>query len=503
MDASPPSSTADSSAAPSSDVPDSPAPSQTGSNATNVNSTSGYSEDNGPAFATHIQSIKGPLVSAYYPGWAANVLSPENIDMSRLDWLDFAFGTPDENFNINIDDADVLNRLVSAAHSQGTKVKLSIGGWTDSKYFSTACADSDSRSTLVNNIVDVYNQYNLDGIDIDWEYPGQQGNGGNEVSPDDSANFLKMLKLLRSNLPDGARITAAVQDVPFAGPDGNPMDDVSEFASVLDWVNIMNYDVFSSSANPGPNGPLDNGCNDSSQPQFNAVAAVKQWTDANFPASHLMLGVPFYGYLSDSSATQLQHRKRSLSRRQVPQVPLNGTAVTSALPLPQVSGTSAASPVLNATGSLNVTAGAPIPTLHTPGTHNEAQTPEQKPSPNDDGYVTLHTEDGGQIQFNSVVNQGALVPVREVNGNHISADTTFDASGGFTRYWDSCSSTPFMTSPYVNQVVTYDDPRSLGLKASFAKQQGVLGTAIWDLSGDTPQWDLIDALRSGLGKSVN
>ena len=91
----------------------------------------------------------------------------------------------------------------------------------------------------------VYNQFKIDGIDIDWEYPGQQGAGQNGVSPQDSANFLAMLKLLRSSLPKSARITAAVQDVPFAGTDGNPLKDVSAFAAYLDWVNIMNYDVFS------------------------------------------------------------------------------------------------------------------------------------------------------------------------------------------------------------------------------------------------------------------
>ena len=96
----------------------------------------------------------------------------------------------------------------------------------------------------MNNIVNVYSQFKLDGIDIDWEYPGQQGEGSNGVSPQDSANFLAMLKLLRSKLPSSARITAAVQDVPFAGPDGNPLKDVSSFAAVLDWVNVMNYDVF-------------------------------------------------------------------------------------------------------------------------------------------------------------------------------------------------------------------------------------------------------------------
>lgn len=112
------------------------------------------------------------------------------------------------------------------------------------RYFSPAVATTTSRQTFAKNIVAVYKQYSLDGIDIDWEYPGQQGAGSNQVSPQDSANFLAFLKVLRTSLPSGARITAAVQDVPFADASGNPMKDVSAFASVLDWVNLMNYDVW-------------------------------------------------------------------------------------------------------------------------------------------------------------------------------------------------------------------------------------------------------------------
>jgi chitinase len=90
----------------------------------------------------------------------------------------------------------------------------------------------------------LYSQYNLDGIDIDWEYPGQSGYQGNKVSPSDTANFLVFLRLLRSALPPSAAITAAVLPEPFAGSDGNPSANVSDFAQVLDWVLIMNYDIW-------------------------------------------------------------------------------------------------------------------------------------------------------------------------------------------------------------------------------------------------------------------
>jgi hypothetical protein len=94
-------------------------------------------------------------------------------------------------------------------------------------------------------LVSVFDQFNLDGIDIDWEYPGRDGDAGNEVATDDSACFLLFLQLLRDSLPSYARLSAAVAPVPFIGPNGEPLNDVSSFATVLDWVLIMNYDTWS------------------------------------------------------------------------------------------------------------------------------------------------------------------------------------------------------------------------------------------------------------------
>ena len=112
------------------------------------------------------------------------------------------------------------------------------------RHFSTSVASEKSRKTFASNIKKLYNEFNLDGVDIDWEFPGQQGEGKNKVSPDDTANFLVFLKLLRETLPHKARITAAVQTVPFADSNGKPSRNVAGFAEVLDYVLLMNYDTW-------------------------------------------------------------------------------------------------------------------------------------------------------------------------------------------------------------------------------------------------------------------
>lgn len=75
----------------------------------------------------------------------------------------------------------------------------------------------------------------------------------------------------------------------------------------------------------------------------------------------------------------------------------------------------------------------------------------------------------------------------------------FEGARGFTRHWDLCSSTPYLRSQFSQQIITFDDPTSLGLKAAWAKKAGILGVNIFDVHGDTDDWDLVDSIRNGLG----
>jgi chitinase len=113
--------------------------------------------------------------------------------------------------------------------------------------------------------------------------------------------------------------------------------------------------------------------------------------------------------------------------------------------------------------------------------------------------IKVVNQDGGadgQVQFCDLVGQGALVR----NSSSSDKEPEFSAAGGFTRYWDECSKTPFLHSPSMGQVITYDDPDSLGMKAAFAKRVGMLGTNMFDIHGDTDQWDLTDSIRRALGR---
>ncbi|KAA1466348.1 glycoside hydrolase family 18 protein [Dentipellis sp. KUC8613] len=420
---------------------------------------------------------------AYYPDWVADSFPPEKVDFSRFDWIDFAFAVPNERFGLGFDGTsagpDLLRRLVAAAHAKGKKVKLSIGGWTGSKYFSLAVASAKTRQTFVNNILSLYKQFNLDGIDIDWEYPGQDGNPGNNINPSDTSNFLAFLKLLRATLPPAARISAAVQTQPFADAHGNPLTNAAPFANVLDWVLMMNYDIWGSSSNPGPNAPLSDACHNSTQPGASADAAVRAWTAAGFPPNKLVLGVPSYGYISKSSATRLRGRQAA------DDASTSGSDGGGGSDDGNDSGNGSGSSG-NGTNTNTGGGGGDGSGTFANGTLPEDPARTSKQVLNDDGNAG-----DGQLQFRSLVSQGVLCPVKGAHG-------AYNGCNGFTRYWDGCSNTPFLRSAGAGQVVTYDDAESLGLKASYAHQRGILGVNMFDVHGDTDKWELVDSLRAGL-----
>lgn len=112
------------------------------------------------------------------------------------------------------------------------------------RHFSSAVATEKSRKIFAKNILARYLAFELDGVDIDWEYPGKDGGSGNHVSSEDATNFLLFLKHLRTILPPTARISAAVETTTFVDSEGEPMQDLKEFANVLDWILLMDYDVW-------------------------------------------------------------------------------------------------------------------------------------------------------------------------------------------------------------------------------------------------------------------
>ncbi|KAF7966092.1 hypothetical protein HWV62_40180 [Athelia sp. TMB] len=344
---------------------------------------------------------------------------------------------------ISLEDSDqeLLPVFVQAAHDNQVMAILSIGGWTGSQYFSTAVATPENQTLFVQAALDLVRTYGLDGLEFDWEYPNKQGVGCNTISPDDSANFLSFLQALRQD-PDGANLTlsAAVSITPFAGADGTPMADVSDFAQVLNYIGachppaieypltpraeVMNYDVWGSwSAAVGPNAPLNDTCAPAPDQDGSAVSAVQAWTAAGFPAHQIVLGVASYGHSFSVPAS-------------------------SAVVAPSTSTLAAYPPFASA----------------------------QPPGDAWDGGAGVDqcgnpVAAGGIFDFWGLVDGGFL----DANGS---------AAPGIDYRYDNCSETPYVYNPTSQVMISYDDATSFAAKGQFIADMGLAGFAMWEAGGD-------------------
>jgi GH18 family chitinase len=122
-------------------------------------------------------------------------------------------------------------------------------------------AAPESRALFVQNLTAFVEEHNLDGADIDWEYP----------RPGQSAqNFLILIQELRQAMPDKLLTTAVVS----YGETGEGV--LTETFELFDFINVMTYD--------GP----DHG----TMTQFNAGLAY--WQGRGLPPEKTVMGVPCY-----------------------------------------------------------------------------------------------------------------------------------------------------------------------------------------------------------------
>ncbi|GJN92036.1 hypothetical protein Rhopal_005064-T1 [Rhodotorula paludigena] len=217
-------------------------------------------------------------------------MAPADVPYSRYTHLDyFVFTTTPDPAVISqagISDSQIVD-FVTRAKAAGIT--------TSYTYFSTHVSTAVGRTTFARTLLVVMQQYGFDGIDIDWEYPGQSGLN-NLYSPNDASNFLLFLQTLRSLAGPDVRLSMAASVAGIMGPTGAYLTDLSGFAAVLDYVTIMTYDITGTwSGFTGPNAPLASACSPGGN-QFSIIGAMTAYRNAGFAPSHILVGIPAYSY---------------------------------------------------------------------------------------------------------------------------------------------------------------------------------------------------------------
>ena len=187
-------------------------------------------------------------------------------------------------------------RKLKAMHP-GLKVLFSFGGWTWSGGFSDAALTPDSRRRFVNSAVDFVRAHDLDGFDVDWEYPGQPGYG-NTHRAEDRQTFTALMAELRAALDAEGAAHGRAYLLTFAAGASSSFIEHTELAKVqssVDFVNLMTYDfrVAEVDGVAGHHANLFDAPADAKQ--RSADRAVREFLAAGVPAGKLVMGVPFYG----------------------------------------------------------------------------------------------------------------------------------------------------------------------------------------------------------------
>ncbi|HEX2919512.1 MAG TPA: glycoside hydrolase family 18 protein [Edaphobacter sp.] len=226
------------------------------------------------------------------------VLAPDEINVRRLTRINYAFanikdGQIVEGFSHDAENFAILNKLKRTNPS--LKILVSVGGWTWSGGFSDAALTRRSRERFISSAVQLIERYKLDGLDIDWEYPGQPG-AGNTFRPEDKHNYTLLLAELRQRFDkEQQRLHRHLYTSIAAGASARfilntEMDQVQRY---VDTINLMTYDFYVGGPATGHDAPLFH--NPADPKHVAADLSVTAFEEAGVPANKIVLGLPFYG----------------------------------------------------------------------------------------------------------------------------------------------------------------------------------------------------------------
>ncbi|GGD50415.1 glycoside hydrolase family 18 protein [Pseudoxanthomonas indica] len=233
-------------------------------------------------------------------GYVADGPTLPAISAGKLDVINFAFAHVNAAHEVflphEMATASLAGLVKLRDDNPQLKILLSVGGWGAGN-FSEAAASETARARFADTAVELVRRHDLDGLDIDWEYPGHPGPGISH-SPADKHNFTLMLEAVRAKLDALEQVNPGREYLlTIAAADGEAARglEIKRIAEILDWINLMTYDFYGSlTATTGHHAGLHR----------SAVApagsrtteqAVDEFLAAGAPPRKINIGAAFYG----------------------------------------------------------------------------------------------------------------------------------------------------------------------------------------------------------------
>jgi chitinase len=227
-------------------------------------------------------------VIAYYTGNGETI---SEYPVEKLTHIIYSFlGLQNDTLSFrNEQQRIILQQLVQLKNKNShLKIMVSIGGWGGCAPCSNLFASATHRNTFAKTTVELFKQYNIDGLDLDWEYPVIEGYPDHKYDKADKYNFTELVKALRKEMGNNYQLSFA------AGGFVNYLEQSIDWDAVIplvNFVNLMTYDLVNGNSTvTGHHTPLA----DYLPGQESSQKCVNWLLNKKMPADKLIIGAAFY-----------------------------------------------------------------------------------------------------------------------------------------------------------------------------------------------------------------
>ncbi|HEM6628089.1 TPA: glycoside hydrolase family 18 protein [Citrobacter farmeri] len=391
-----------------------------------------------PLLFASVASASSMMSVGYFNGGGDVTAGPggniNTLDVRQITHLNYSFGliynAEKDETNAALKDPTRLHQIwlspkvesdlallpVLRKQNPQLKVLLSVGGW-GARGFSGAAATPETRAVFIQSAMEIMRKYGLDGIDLDWEYPVNGAWGLVASQPADRENFTLLLKELRQAVGSHKLVTIAVG---ANAESPKSWVDVKAIAPLLDYINLMTYDMaygtqyFNANLYDSKGWPTV-----AVADRYSVDVVVNNYLAAGLKPQQMNLGIGFYGRVP----------KRSVE----------------------------------------------------PGI--DWSKPDAQKNPVTQPYF-------GEQEIALFKSLGVdLTKDTYVKYNDIVKTFLNDPQKRFTEHWDAQAMVPWLSVQSAEGkplfALSYENPRSVAIKAEYIKKRGLAGAMFWEYGADS------------------
>lgn len=236
-----------------------------------------------------------PII-AYHYGDTANIRQYAIGDLSQIIFSFLKLNGNALSIETEQQRKDIVNLVALKQDYPDLKILVALGGWGGCETCSDVFSSPAGRSEFVASVKTMMTEYDLDGIDLDWEYPAIEGFPGHKFQPSDRQNFTALVEELRSELGTEYELSFAAGAIPAF------LDNSVDWLKVMplvDRVNLMTYDLVSgNSKETGHHTPLFS----TESQTLSTDESVRYLLELGIAAEKIVIGAAFYARVFENVA---------------------------------------------------------------------------------------------------------------------------------------------------------------------------------------------------------